>query len=188
MAPAGTGLVDGRAVATTTRPQARRLGELVTAVMTTAIDLAVRSTDGSGVTVSQFRALANVGAAQPMRLTELASQLGVSPSAATQICDRLVGAGLLERRRGGADQRVAALVVTPPGRAVLDRVRAARDLQMRVVLDRLPDGSADEVLAALERLADALGAPADDHAIVGWARLDGASDPVPDPTSDPRRA
>jgi DNA-binding MarR family transcriptional regulator len=144
------------------------LGELVTRVMVSAIDLAVRSTDGTELTVSQFRALAFVANHEPTRLTELAGALRVAPSSATETCDRLVQAGMLERRRDADDLRVVRLALTSRGRHELERVRARRIEQMHNVLSQIPQSQHDEVLAALELVADALGAPSDDWAIFGW--------------------
>jgi DNA-binding MarR family transcriptional regulator len=41
-------------------------------------------------------------------------------SNATRICDRLVAAGLLERRRAEHDRRHVLLVLTPAGRALFE--------------------------------------------------------------------
>jgi DNA-binding MarR family transcriptional regulator len=144
------------------------LGDLVTRIMVSAIDLAVRSTDGTELTVSQFRALAFVASHEPTRLTELAEALGVAPSSATETCDRLVRAGMLERRRDADDLRVARLALTSRGRHEVERVRARRIDQMHDVLSQIPRSQHHEVFTALELVADALGAPSDDWAIFGW--------------------
>ena len=52
---------------------------------------------GDGVTPSQYRALTVLSTGGPQRLAALATALGVTPSTATRMCDRLVAKGLVAR-------------------------------------------------------------------------------------------
>jgi MarR family transcriptional regulator, negative regulator of the multidrug operon emrRAB len=91
----------------------------------------------------------------------LAGRIGLSHSGAVRLVDRLVGEGLVERRRG-ADQRSAALVLTPQGRRAARRVLSRREANMQVLLGLLTD---DQRAAALE-LVEVL--------LAGVGRRDGA--------------
>ena len=57
------------------------------------------------VTLTQVRALVIIASRGPLHLTALAEDMGVHPSNATRACDRLVAAGLLDRRDNPADRR-----------------------------------------------------------------------------------
>jgi MarR family transcriptional regulator, negative regulator of the multidrug operon emrRAB len=80
----------------------------------------------------------------------LARVLGLSHSGTVRLADRLVAAGLLERRRG-ADQRSAALYLTPAGRRAARRVLARRAASLQSALGLLTDDQQHELgeLAAL---------------------------------------
>jgi MarR family transcriptional regulator, negative regulator of the multidrug operon emrRAB len=65
----------------------------------------------------------------PMSIDALSERLRLSHSGAVRLVDRLVAAGLVERRRG-ADRRSVALALTPRGRRAAGRVHAAREATM----------------------------------------------------------
>jgi DNA-binding MarR family transcriptional regulator len=81
----------------------------------------------------------------------LATRIGLSHSGAVRLVDRLAGEGLVERRRG-ADQRSAALVLTPQGRRTARRVLSRREANLANFLVVLTD----DQQAALTELAEAL--------------------------------
>lgn len=70
-----------------------------------------------GLTMPQWRVLvlANEG---DCNVSAVAEDLGVHASNATRVCDRLVAAGLLERRRASYDRRHVLLVLTAAGEAL----------------------------------------------------------------------
>jgi DNA-binding MarR family transcriptional regulator len=111
-----------------------------------------------GISVTQLRALTLVGAGGAARPGALAGELGVSPSAATRLADRLVLAGLVRRETAPADRREVLLRLTAEGAAVLDRYDELRLTELRERLDAVPDRSS--VLDAVARFAGA-GSPAE---------------------------
>jgi DNA-binding MarR family transcriptional regulator len=64
------------------------------------------------VTVPQLRVLMMIATRGPMNLGSVADGLGVSAPNASRICDRLLRAGLLNRREDPADRRSVALSLT----------------------------------------------------------------------------
>lgn len=154
---------------TSRHADADELARLLTHVVSAGVRLAMDSATTVDLTLTQFRALAIVEEHAPLRLTGLATRLGVAPSSATQTCDRLVTAGLLCRSRDPADQRVVQLTPSDEGRALVADVRAARRRQVREVLARVPGSERQPVLAGLAALASALGPPGGDQAMFGWA-------------------
>lgn len=92
-----------------------------------------------GVSVTQLRALTLIAAAGAGRTGLLAADLGVSPSAATRLADRLVLAGLVLRETALTDRREVLLRLTPDGAAVLDRYDDLRLVELRALLDASSD-------------------------------------------------
>ncbi len=107
---------------------------------------------------SFFEVLLRIGRSPGFRLTmsDLACQLGVTSGGATRLIDRVVDAGLVERRSCPSDRRVQWVALTPMGEQKLDEGLMIHldDLQ-RELIDRLDP---DE-LAVLERALDKLRAP-----------------------------
>jgi DNA-binding MarR family transcriptional regulator len=86
---------------------------------------------------------------KPCRMAELATALGMSRNALSQLVDRTEQRGLVQRRSSDADRRGITLKVTPEGREIADALHTD-------VTTRLPDVAAtltpdDQRL--LERLA-----------------------------------
>lgn len=84
-------------------------------------------------------------------MDKLRDVLGLTPSGAVRLVDRLAHDGLVERRPG-TDNRSVAVALTPKGRRTAMRVRAARSGAVERVLAVLSE--ADRV--ALRRASEAL--------------------------------
>jgi MarR family transcriptional regulator, negative regulator of the multidrug operon emrRAB len=85
----------------------------------------------------------------------LARALGLSHSAAVRLVDRLEGAGLVRRERGG-DGRSVAIGVTDAGRTTGRAVLAERERALDGVLDVLDDRERAELARLHERLLGGL--------------------------------
>jgi MarR family transcriptional regulator, negative regulator of the multidrug operon emrRAB len=86
---------------------------------------------------SAAAALASLyGTRAGVRIDSLATIAGISHSGAVRLVDRLVANGLVERR-SGADQRSAALYLTPAGRRTARRILAERQAAMHSLLTSL---------------------------------------------------
>lgn len=77
----------------------------------------------------------------------LRETLGLTHSGAVRLVDRLVAAGLAERRRR-TDARSVAVALTPAGQAAAEAVRAAREQVLEDALSAL-SGAERETLTAL---------------------------------------
>ncbi len=93
--------------------------------------------------------LADAGGRRTMG--ELAEALLIGRSNCTRLIDRMVGAGLVERRRGASDSRVVEAVVTASGRRLQ---RRAAVTHLRGIQTHLGSFVGDELA---EQIAVALG-------------------------------
>jgi MarR family transcriptional regulator, negative regulator of the multidrug operon emrRAB len=91
-----------------------------------------------------------------LRIDGLAKVAGLSHSGAVRLVDRLAAEGLIERRRG-ADQRSAALYLTPAGRRAARRVLAEREAAMHSVLSLLTGDQQEQLAAQAESVLRELG-------------------------------
>ncbi|MBP2702617.1 MarR family transcriptional regulator [Microbispora sp. RL4-1S] len=111
------------------------------------------------VTLPQFRMLLVVGQGET-KLVTLAQRLGVNPSTAMRMADRLVAAGLVSREVNLNNRRETLLRLTDSGRRIVDEVTARRQAEISAILARMPASRRRAVLAAMREFNDAAGEPA----------------------------
>lgn len=105
------------------------------------------------VTMAQAKVLYVVIAAGELRLAELATRLGVAPSTASELVERLVELGYLLRRNDPTDRRQVAISAAPAALELLERFRELNQRQLRELLGRLDAGE----LATVDRAIGVLG-------------------------------
>lgn len=121
------------------------------------------------VTLPQLRVLVLVASRTAPNLGAVAAGLGVHPSNATRAVDRLVSAGLLDRRDDPTDRRNLILELTPAGRDLVDKVMDRRRTAIAAILDRMPPGRRRSLVPVMRAFAEAGGEASDDAAwSLGW--------------------
>ncbi|MGO9507756.1 MAG: MarR family winged helix-turn-helix transcriptional regulator [Mycobacterium sp.] len=117
------------------------------------------------VTVPQLRVLVLLDTRGPLNLAGVAAALGVNPSNASRICERLIKAGLVDRQESPLDRRNVTLSLTDAGRRLINKVtRHRRAAITRVLRDMDPDDR-ELLTTALDRFASAAGEPMPDDAV-----------------------
>lgn len=122
------------------------------------------------VTMSQFRVLMMIATRGPMNLVTVAAGLGVSAPNASRICDRLLKAGMVDRRDDPKDRRHITLTLTADGRALTDRVRRHRRTAIRAVLRNMSPADRERLTAALDPFAEAWPNPQESGAALSSSR------------------
>ena len=149
------------------------------------------------VTPPQLRILVMIASRRPLNLGAVARGLGVHPSNATRACERLVSAGLVDRRDDPADRRNLQLQLTEEGRRLVDEVMDRRRHAIAEVLERMPALQRIALVPVLVTFAEAAGEVDDEHLwSVGWttparqesrtARRKRCSSPVAEDAVPPR--
>ena len=99
----------------------------------------------------------------PCSVGRIADVLGVSRPAATQLVDKLVEHGMIERRNDPADRRVVLVDYVPGMHEVARRIMDIRRRQLNAALDALTDEEAEAFFKGLKEITSALGrAPGED--------------------------
>jgi DNA-binding MarR family transcriptional regulator len=92
------------------------------------------------------------------RLSDLAAESGITPSAMTRVLDKLEAQGLIQRVRGaGEDGRAAMVAITERGRSVRGRIDQLMLDRTRAILQGIPAGFRPRLLAGIRMLTRALG-------------------------------
>jgi DNA-binding MarR family transcriptional regulator len=136
--------------------------EVVDSVVTASramVAVAVRSLSAVAeeITIAQYRTLVVLASRGPQRLADLADLLGVTPSTAGRMSDRLVRRQLVTRHRAKTDRRVVRISITTAGRHIVDEATRQRRVFIAGILAELPPGQQLEVAAALRAFAAAAG-------------------------------
>src|SRR5512141_304755 len=91
------------------------------------------------VTMAQMRVLMLLSAVGEARMSDLAHQLGVSPSTLSSLADRLVEAGFAHRGYDPRDRRSVLISLAPAGNRLLDQFNELGADALRALLERLTD-------------------------------------------------
>ncbi|MBO2462064.1 MarR family winged helix-turn-helix transcriptional regulator [Actinomadura violacea] len=140
--------------------------EVTTAVMAASRLLmavsarALASIDDS-LTLPQLRTLMVLAGYGPVKMALLAATLGVNPSNAMRMVDRLESVELVDRRTNPANRREVLLSLTDRGCDLVRRVASRRGAEVGALVSRL----AEEERAALVSALRSLTAVADDLAV-----------------------
>ena len=120
------------------------------------------------VTVPQLRVLVMVHTRGPLNLSAVAAALEVNPSNASRTCDKLIRAGLLDRRDSPEDRRNVTLTLTAAGRGLVDKLTRQRRNAIERVLRKMEPTDREQLAEALDKFATAAGEPADDSVTLIW--------------------
>ena len=90
-------------------------------------------------------------------VSEIAAKVGVSLPAASELIDRLVDDGFVERQVNPADRRQVLVRLTPRAQAYGTEIHALRRAQILATLDRLPPDHREAFVRGLVVLAEVLG-------------------------------
>jgi DNA-binding MarR family transcriptional regulator len=111
------------------------------------------------ITLPQYRLLVVLSSRGPLKLATLADHLGVNPSTATRMIDRLIATGLATRQINPSSRREVVVALTEAGEGVVTTATGRRRDEIAEIVARMPDRHRRDLVAALEAFADAGGEP-----------------------------
>lgn len=111
------------------------------------------------LTIPQFRSLIILSNEGPMNLATLAGLLEVQPSTTGRMVDRLVSAGLIERRQHPSSRRELVAALTVRGRKVVQNVTAFRRKELAKIVEKMPARERRGMVKALTAFSAAGGEP-----------------------------
>ncbi|MFE6888067.1 MarR family winged helix-turn-helix transcriptional regulator [Streptomyces sp. NPDC057694] len=111
------------------------------------------------VTLPQFRMLVVLSTRGATKLVALAELLGVAPSTAMRMVDRLIATGLVDRQINPDNRRETLLQLTDEGRRTVEDVTARRRSEIETIVQRLAPEQRTALIDALKAFNDASGEP-----------------------------
>jgi DNA-binding MarR family transcriptional regulator len=111
------------------------------------------------ITLPQFRLLVVLSTRGAVKLMQVAEHLGVAPSTATRMIDRLVSTGLVIRELNPHSRREVVVSLSTEGRAVVRQVTQRRRRDIARIVARMPTRQQHGLVEALEAFTQAGGEP-----------------------------
>src|SRR5690606_10303794 len=101
-----------------------------------------------------FPLLVGIERVGPIGIVELADRAGRDYTTVSRQVAKLESLGLAERRQSAADRRVNEAVITPKGKAMTDRIDAARERYARAIFETWDTHDVDELVRLMRKFAD----------------------------------
>ena len=114
-----------------------------------------RFTRERGLSMPQLNALMGLHHHGECAMSDLSERMGVTPAASSQLIQRLVELGYLERSEDLADRRIKRISLTPKGTELMREFIDARQRWMERLTDALNPTQQHEIMSALQILIDA---------------------------------
>jgi DNA-binding MarR family transcriptional regulator len=114
---------------------------------------------GDAITLPQFRLLVVLQTRGPLKHADLAEHLGVTPSTASRMVDRLVTVGVVDRQHSPVSRREIVITLTRDGAKVVRQVTARRRKEIAKIVARMPDEARHGLVDVLTAFAEAGGEP-----------------------------
>lgn len=110
--------------------------------------------DQTGLLLADNEALLNLAATdEPLRMSDIANRLILSPGGTTKVVDRLETKGYVKRIPDPNDRRATVLEMTPEGEEIMADARAVIDEQLEATWAvHMTDEEAAVVVAVMDRV------------------------------------
>lgn len=109
-----------------------------------------------GLSMPQISTMMRLNYQGPCGVSDVGSHLGVTNAAASQMVEKLVQQGLLERAEDPNDRRARQLTLTPRGRALIEKGLEARRRWLEELGQWLTSEQQKAVIVALPYLTEAV--------------------------------
>lgn len=103
-----------------------------------------------------FPLLVGIERLGPIGIVDLADRAGRDYTTVSRQVAKLESLGLAVRRQSETDRRVNEAVVTPKGKAMTDKIDAARERNARAVFENWDAHDVDELVRLMRKFADAM--------------------------------
>ena len=113
--------------------------------------------EGMDLSYNQYKTLLTIADRQGGSLGDLARELEVAMSSASQMVDRLVGEGLVHREQDAANRRQLILRLTPQGERLIAELQHGILQGYEKLLARLTPGEQEDLVQSFETIARILG-------------------------------
>lgn len=104
------------------------------------------------ISVAQLTVLRLLSETGPLRVSDVAREVGLSASSVTGLFDRLEAEGFVERRRSQEDRREVTVLLTGEARRMLEDTNAQIATQLERLFAPLSDGDLETITRLIAKL------------------------------------
>jgi DNA-binding MarR family transcriptional regulator len=130
--------------------------QLIDVITTRSMRERAHFVKASGLSMPQFGILMHLYYSNNCGISHLGEHMDISAPAASQLVDRLVQHGLVERTEDPNDRRAKQLTLTPKGRELIETGLTARTRWVDELVKSLKPEDYDQVAATLSKLTEAV--------------------------------
>jgi len=116
----------------------------------------IRFVKASGLSMPQFNILMQLHYQRACGVSDISVRMDITSAADSQLVEKLVQAGLLERAEDPHDRRVRQLRLTDGGRELVEAALAARYRWVDELIERLEPAEREKMAAAMQILVTKL--------------------------------
>lgn len=116
----------------------------------------LRFVKASGLSMPQFNILMQLHYQRACGISDIGARMNISTAAASQLAEKLVQAGLLERAEDPADRRVKQLRLTAAGRDLVEAALSARYRWVDELIEKLQPVEREQLAEAMQILVTKL--------------------------------
>ena len=103
--------------------EAKKLAELTPKIMNAFHDFGRHHPSGSRLSMRQYQMLIILKASGTLTLSQLCKKLGLAPSTGTELVNRMIASGYIQKEHERSDQRQVVLSVSPQGLELMEERR-----------------------------------------------------------------
>lgn len=112
----------------------------------------LRFVKASGLSMPQFNILMQLHYQRACGVSDIGARMDITAAAASQLAEKLVQAGLLERAEDPADRRVKQLRLTAAGRDLVEAALSARYRWVDELIENLQPAEREQLAEAMQIL------------------------------------
>ena len=136
--------------------QAQKLAELAPRIMGAFHNLNRHHEGSSQVTMRQYQTLILLSVHGHLTVSELCEKLALAPSTCTELVNRLLQLGLLQKHSEEVDRRQVGLLLTEEGVAVMQQRQRDVVVMFERLLENFSPQEAGELVGSFQKIHDLL--------------------------------
>lgn len=111
-----------------------------------------RYTRNVGLSLAQMTVLMHLYYQGPSEVTNFCEMMQITPAGASQMIERMVQQGVVQRSEAPIDRRVRLVSLTEQGRRLVEESIAARQVWLEQLVENLPEQDRERINEALQTL------------------------------------
>ncbi len=132
--------------------EAKKLAELAPKIMNAFHDLGRQHPSGEKLSMRQFQALIILKTSESLTLSQLCNKLSLAPSTGTELVNRMIDLGYIQKTHEHKNQRQVMLTVAPKGLELMKQRQQALTEMFSNFLSKFPVEEQENFVYCFEKI------------------------------------